>query len=141
MKFRNYQLNKPFHFLLMLCCVALFSSCGGEDTINYREKIIGEWELKNVGDLEAKFRNKPFLLKGASMVFDDDGTIKTSMMSSKDTKIWLTDTGTWSMPTTGEFLTIKADNSPFDDALIIEFTDERTFWITLNELQYQFVKI
>ena len=45
------------------------------------------------------------------------------------------------MPTTGGFLTIKADNGPFDDVIKIEFTDERTFYIMLNGLEYQFVKI
>lgn len=119
----------------------LLTSCGGEDTINYREKIIGKWELKNEGDLQVYYTDKPFVLKNASMEFFDNGTIETTLLSSRDKKTLLVQTGTWDMPIEGGTLTIKSDNSPFHDGLLIEFTDERTFYITLNDLEYQFVKL
>lgn len=119
----------------------LISSCGGDYTINYREKIIGKWELKNEGDLQVYYTNKPFILKEASMEFWDNGKIETTMLSSRDKKTLLVQTGTWTMPNEGGTLTIKSDESPFHDGLLIEFTDERTFYITLNDLVYQFVKV
>lgn len=127
-------------FLFTLCCT-LFAACGGEDTVNYREKIIGEWELKNEGELQAHFKNKAFVLKKATMKFDENGVLETKMLSSRDKKTWLVQTGTWDMPEAGGTLTIKADDTPFFDGVVIEFTDERTFYITLNELVYQFVKL
>ena len=56
----------------------IIGSCG-DDSINYREKLIGEWELKNVGELQSFFRNKSFAIKGASMKFEDSGLIETRM--------------------------------------------------------------
>ena len=61
MKRLTFNIFRPIHFLLAFCCIGLFSSCGGDDAINYREKIIGEWELKNIGDLQASFKNKSFM--------------------------------------------------------------------------------
>lgn len=128
-------------FSFLILCATLFTACGGEETVNYREKIIGEWELKNEGDLQVFFKNKPFILKKASMLFNEDGTIETKALSSRDKKTWLVQTGTWDMPESGGTLTIKSDDTPFHDGMLIEFTDERTFYITLNELEYQFVKL
>jgi len=111
MKFLTFKSSSLLHILFAFCCILQFSSCGQDDTIDYRERLIGEWELKNVGELQTFFRNRPFMLKSATM-------------------------------RTGEYLTIKSDNSPFNDVLDIYFTDanERMFSIILNELEYQFVK-
>ncbi|MCH2022461.1 MAG: hypothetical protein MK207_08295 [Saprospiraceae bacterium] len=127
--------------IFVILSLVIFTRCGNDETINYRDKIIGAWELKNVGELQSLYRNNSFILKNATMVLDDNGTIETRMLSSKDKTTWITQTGTWSMPTTGGYLTIKADNGPFDDVLNIQFTDERTFYIMLNGMEYQFVKI
>jgi hypothetical protein len=142
MKILTFKNSNLLLTLFAFCCILQFSSCGQDDTINYRDRLIGEWELKNVGELQAFFRNKPFMLKNATMRFDNNGTIETQMLSSRDKKTWITQTGTWSMPRTGDYLTIKSDNSPFNDVLDIYFTDanERMFSIMLNELEYQFAK-
>jgi hypothetical protein len=126
--------------MLVLGCMAIIGSCG-DDSINYREKLIGEWELKNVGELQSFFRNKAFSIKGATMKFEDSGLVETRMNSSSNINTWIVQNGTWTMPTTGQVLTIKAEDGPFDDALEIEFLDERTFDLFLNGLRYQFVKM
>lgn len=126
------------------------TSCGGDETeyTNYAERLVGSWELKNIGDLQVAYRNKPFMLKNATMIFEDDGSLETRMLSARDGKTWITESATWEVTQrpittrfTGETLTIKSDNGPFNDKIFIEFTDERTFYLVLNELQYQFVKL
>lgn len=147
MKYLNFS---KLHLILIACLLlsSLFSSCGDSELTNYKEKIIGEWELKNVGDLQASYKNKPFLLKNATMLFNKNGTLETRMLSSRDKKTWITNTGTWSVTQSqninqlaSETLTLKSDDGPFHDDVSIVFTDERTFYISLNELEYQFVKI
>lgn len=135
--------------LLFLTISILFSSCGDNDLTNYKEKLIGEWELKNVGDLQVFYRDSPFLLKNARMFFNKNGVLETRMLSNRDKKTWIIESATWSVTQSknstltrlGETLSIKSDNGPFNDDMTIEFTDERTFYITLNELEYQFIKI
>jgi len=143
-----------FSKFLFLCTLLsltslLFSSCGGDSELtNYKEKLIGEWELKNVGDLQMFYINRPFLLKNATMTFNSNGTLQTKMQSSSNAKTWIAEEATWSVTqssnqtlnTVGETLTIDSDTGPFDDKIAILFTDERTFYLTLNDLEYQFVK-
>lgn len=133
--YRCLLIGMLFSFMLGL------SSCNNNQETDYSEKILGEWQLKNTGDLEMHYKERPFLLKDATMKFNDDGSIETRMLSSRDKKTWITQTGTWTMPVNGELLSIKANNSPFDDNLEIAFTDERTFYLLSNELEYQFVKL
>lgn len=146
----HFNLSK----LLLICSLLitssfLFSSCGGDSELtNYKEKLIGEWELKNVGDLQMFYQDRPFSLKNASMLFNSNGTLQTRMQSSSNSKTWIVEEATWSVTQssiktssrTGETLTIDSDTGPFDDNISIEFTDERTFYIMLNDLEYQFVK-
>lgn len=149
MNFLPFQkLHFPLLTLLVLASM-FFSSCGDNDLTNYKERIIGEWELKNVADLQPAYKNRPFLLKNATMIFYKNGTLETRMLSNQDKKTWITETATWTVSQTKninqlpaiETLTIKADNSPFNDDIDIEFTNERTFILTLNGLIYQFVKL
>jgi hypothetical protein len=126
----------------------LFCSCGDNELTNYKEKLVGEWELKNVGDLQIFYQDKPFFLKNATMLFNSNGTLQTRMQSSENTKTWIVEEATWSVTQSsiktlnriGETLTIDSDVGPFNDNISIEFTDERTFYIMLNELEYKFVK-
>lgn len=135
--------------LLLIATTTLFSSCGDSNLTNYKEKLIGEWELKNVGDLQTHYKKRPFLLKNATLKFNSNGTLESRMLSNRDKKTWITETATWtvtqssnnSLAQISETLSIKADKSPFKDDIYIEFTDERTFYISLNELLYQFVKL
>lgn len=131
---------KTIQFLAVLSAIFFFYSCG-DGSIDYREKIIGTWELKNVGDLQNFYHGKSFLLKNASLIFDDNGTLETKIRSSKNANTWISEKGTWSMPKEGEVLSLKSDNGPFDDDLEIFFTDERTFHIILNDLEYIFIKL
>ncbi len=116
---------------------------------NYHERLIGEWQLSNPGDLQPFYNNKPFMLKSATMVFSNDGVLETRILNSKDQKTWIIHKGTWSVTQSSnantlvknESLTIKADDGPFDDYLYISFIDERTFFISINELEYEFVKL
>ncbi|CAA6807929.1 MAG: Unknown protein [uncultured Aureispira sp.] len=146
------RLNFPkLLFLITLFAVTslLFPSCGGDSELtNYKEKLIGEWELKNVGDLQMFYINRPFLLKNATMTFQSNGTLQTKMQSSSNSKTWIAEEATWSVTQSsrkelnkiGETLTIDSDTGPFNDKIAIEFIDERTFYLTLNDLEYQFVK-
>ncbi|MBL4650498.1 MAG: hypothetical protein JKY03_12270 [Aureispira sp.] len=143
-----------FSKLLLICTFfaatsLLFFSCGGDNELtNYKEKLIGEWELKNVGDLQMFYIDRPFLLKNATMLFNSNGTLQTKMQSSSNSKTWIVEEATWSVSQSsiktlnkiGETLTIDSDTGPFDDNVSIEFTDERTFYLMLNNLEYQFVK-
>lgn len=133
--------------LLGLCSL---SACGGDDEMtHYHEMLIGTWQLNNAGDLQPFFNNSPFILRDAQMTFEDDGVLETRLLSSRDNKTWITETGTWSVSqspiidrlVTNESLKLTANNSPFDDEIYIAFEDERTFYLELNELQYQFVKL
>lgn len=137
-------------FTLLTATSLLFSSCGSDvELTNYKEKLIGEWELKNVGDLQMFYQNRPFLLKNATMIFNSNGTLQTKTLSSSNSKTWIVEEATWSVTQssrkllnqTGEILSINSDTGPFNDNIAIEFTDERTFYLTLNDLEYQFVKI
>lgn len=128
----------------------LFFSCGNDlELTNYKEKLVGEWELKNVGDLQMFYQDRPFLLKNATMLFNSNGTLQTKMLSSSNSKTWIVEEATWSVTQSsrktlnkvGEILTIDSDTGPFDDNISIEFTDERTFNLILNDLKYQFVKL
>lgn len=133
--------------LFVLCGL---SSCGGDaEMTNYHEMLLGNWQLNNAGDLQPYFNNSPFILKDAQMSFLEDGVLETRLLSSRDNKTWITETGTWSVSqsaqidrlVTNESLHLTATNGPFDDEIYIAFEDERTFYIRLNELEYQFVKI
>ena len=52
--------------ILMFFTLIMLGACG-DDSIDYREKILGTWELKNVGDLQIHYRNRPFVLKNAQL--------------------------------------------------------------------------
>lgn len=140
---------RPILFFLFICTALSLQSCGDDGLTDYHERLVGEWQLSNAGDLQPFFNSKPYTLKSAIMVFDDDGTLETRILNSKDQKTWIVSKGTWSVsqsPNTNtlvknETLTIKADDGPFDDFLYISFIDERTFYIALNELEYEFVKL
>jgi len=127
-------------FLLILSF--LVSACGSDDqSINYRISIVGEWQLKNAGDLQRYFRGqKDFVLKDATMIFKDNGSLTTRLQSS-DKKSWIVNEGKWKMPEEAGYITIEATDGPFDDHLPIEFADERTFYITSNDLIFHFVKM
>lgn len=149
MKYLSFLHPQIIVLLLLLAISTLFSSCGDNDLTNYQEKLIGEWELKNIGDLQAFYKNSSFLLKNATMVFSKNGVLETRMLSNRDKKTWIIESATWSVTQSknsmlsrvGEILSIKSDDGPFNDDMAIEFTDERTFYITLNQLEYQFIKI
>mgnify|MGYP000067766256 CR=1 FL=1 len=135
-------------FTLLTTTSLLFFSCGDNELTKYKEKIIGEWELKNVGDLQMFYQDRPFSLKNATMLFNSNGTLQTRMQSSSNSKTWIVEEATWSVTQSsiktlnkvGETLSIDSDTGPFDDNISIEFTDERTFYLMLNNLEYQFVK-
>ncbi|MFT5647379.1 MAG: hypothetical protein ACI976_002069, partial [Aureispira sp.] len=84
-----------FSKLLLICTFLaatslLFFSCGGDNELtNYKEKLVGEWELKNVGDLQMFYTERPFLLKNATMLFSSNGTLQTKMQSSSNSKTWI----------------------------------------------------
>jgi hypothetical protein len=119
----------------------LLTSCGGEKTTDYTVWLEGDWALKNAGELERILPDRrSYLLVGAQISFAGDGTL-TSTMMQLDKKTEIKQTGTWEMPTTGEKITIKSNNGPFDDELKIDFPDERTFFIRSNQLFYHFVKL
>jgi hypothetical protein len=83
------------------------------------------------------------------MLFNDDGTLETRIMDGNNNKQWIVDKGTWSVTQSSnanklvknETITIKSDTGPFYDAMYISFIDERTFFISINELEYEFVKL
>lgn len=131
---------KGLALILLLFIAALFGACQ-DDSIDYREKIIGKWELKNVGDLQRHYRNQSYVLKNACLIFEENGILQTKLISSTNANTWITEQASWSMPKTGEVLTIKSEMGPFNDGLEIFFTDERTFHIILNDLEYIFVKL
>ena len=137
-------------FTLLATTSLLFFSCGNDlELTNYKEKLIGEWELKNVGDLQMFYQDRPFLLKNATMLFNSNGTLQTQMQSSSNSKTLIVEEATGKVTQSsikklnniGETLTIDSDMGPLDDNIAIEFTDERTFYLVLNDLRYQFVKI
>jgi|VirMetMinimDraft_7_1064189.scaffolds.fasta_scaffold114416_1 hypothetical protein len=138
-------------FTLLATTSLLFFSCGNDlELTNYQEKLIGEWELKNVGELQMLYQDRPFLLKNATMLFNSNGTLQTKMQSSSNSKTMIVEEATWSVTQSsirktvnkvGETLTIDSDTGPFNDRISIEFTNERTFFLILNDLTYQFVKI
>ena len=135
-------------FTLLTATSLLFFSCGDNELTNYKDKLIGEWELKNVGDLQIFYQEQPFSLKNATMLFNSNGTLETRMQSNSNSKTWIVEEATWSVTQSkintlnkvGEILSIDSDMGPFDDKIAIEFTDERTFYLILNDLEYQFVK-
>ena len=130
-----------FKISLVVFIAGFISSCGNSLAINYRESIVGEWQLKNAGELQRYFRDeKEFVLKNATMVFNNNGTMETRLLKS-DKKSWIRQSGEWDMPKEGGLIWIKADKGPLDEKLLIEFADERTFYITSNDLIFQFVKM
>ncbi len=144
-----YRHLRPFLALLLLCTAISFQSCGDNGVTNYHDRLIGDWQLSNAGDLQPFYNSQPYSLKSAIMSFKKDGTLETRILKSGSDKTWKVETGTWSVtqsPNTeslvqNESLTIKADDTPFDDFLYISFIDERTFYIAINELEYEFVKL
>lgn len=139
----------PFLFFAFLLSTLSLQSCGSDELTNYHDRLIGEWQLSNAGDLQPFYNDKPFILKSATMIFGDDETVETRIMDSKDPKKWIVNTGTWSVTQSSnanklvknETITIKSDTGPFDDSMYISFIDERTFFIAINELEYEFVKL
>jgi hypothetical protein len=137
-------------FTLLATTSLLFFSCGNDlELTTYKEKLIGEWELKNVGELQMFYQDRPFLLKNATMLFNSNGTLQTKMQSSSNSKTLIVEEATWAVTQSnikklnnmGETLTIDSDTGPFDDNISIKFTDERTFYLVLNDLRYHFVKL
>ena len=132
------------HILFLLLVAFVITSCGNNDEdIDYRSWIVGEWGLKNSGELERYLKNKterPYLFKNATILFAADGSIETKLMKL-DKKSWITHTGRWEMPKRGKLLSIKSDTGPLRDQLKIDFPDERTFYIRSNGLLYHFVKL
>ncbi len=133
-----------FHLLIILATFlsANLSSCNRVQEIDYRECLEGEWRLKNAGDLQRYFMDsKTFVLKDATLKFNSDGTIATKLKKA-DGSDWLpTESGTWDMPKEAGSILIKSDKGPFNDRLTIEFGDERTFYITSNDIVFHFIKI
>ena len=135
---------------LLLLGLCGLSACGDDtEMTQYQDMLIGTWQLNNAGDLQPFYNDSPFILKDAQKTFEDDGALETRLLSSRDNKTWITETGTWSVTqspiidqlVTNESLYLTASNGPFDDGIYIAFEDERTFFIELNGLQYQFVKL
>lgn len=139
----------PFLFFALLLGTISLQSCGSDELTNYHDRLIGEWKLSNSGELQPFYNDKPFILKSATITFNDDGTVETRIINSKDIKTWIVNKGTWSVTQSStdnklvknETLTIKSDTGPFDDEMYISFVDERTFFIAINELEYEFVKL
>lgn len=137
-------MQQTFKILIFAFTAFLFTSCG-EKTIDYSDWIVGDWVLKNAGELqrylppETKVK-RTFLLKNATISFKSNGTVNTKLMKL-DKKNWIEQTGTWEMPERGGAVSIKSDKGPFDDKLEIEFPDERTFYLKSNQLVYHFVKL
>lgn len=144
-----FQSFRPLLYLLFIATTLGLQSCGDDGLTHYHERLVGEWQLSNAGDLQPFYNDKPFTLKSAIMVFEDNGTLETRVLNSKDQKTWMISKGTWSVtqsPNTNtlvenETLTIKADDGPFHDNMYISFIDERTFFVAINELEYEFVKL
>ena len=122
--------------------IALFFVSCGDDSVDYREKIEGVWQLTNMGELQQFYPSKEidFILKDAQLSFSSDGTLESKLLS-KDKKTWITEEGTWSMPKEGGVIRLENQGGLFNDQLIIEFFDERTFQIVSNELSFLFVKL
>ena len=129
---------RPFIFFLI---ATLFISCADE-SVDYREKIEGVWQLKNMGELQQFYpaNEIDFILKDAQLSFASDGTLESKLMA-KDNVTWITEKGTWSMPKEGGVIRLENQGGLFNDQLIIEFFDERTFQIVSNELPFVFVKL
>lgn len=127
-------------YLCLLFLAFVFVGCGGEETIDYSEKIVGEWQLKNTGDLQVAYKKRPFKLKDATMAFHSNGTIETRLLSTFDDQTWITQSGIWDMPINGKIVAIKSDDTPFDEPLSIYFRNEQTFEIEHNGFLYVFVK-
>ena len=131
------------HFTIILIAIGFLSflaSCS-DDSIDYREKIIGRWELKNVGELQPFYTDYSFILKNAEMEFNSNGLVTTDLLSASNEKKLITQTAEWIMPRSGGNIKFISDNGPFQDVLKIDFLDERTFMLGLNGIQYVFVKI
>ncbi len=131
-----------FKLLIFTFLALSFSACSGDDVIDYRETIVGTWELKNTGELQRYLDDddRPFILNNATMIFDDDGNL-TTRLKRLNRKSWIEEKATWEMPAEGEIITIKSEKGPFDDKLEIDFPDERTFYIKSNRLLYHFIKL
>ena len=122
--------------------VSLFFVSCADDSIDFREKIEGVWQLTNMGELQQFYPANEinFILKDAQLSFSSDGTLESKLMSN-DKKTWILEKGTWSMPKEGGVIRLKNQGGLFNDKLIIEFFDERTFQIVSNELSFLFVKL
>lgn len=127
-------------FWIAFCILNLFASCS-DDSIDYREKIIGKWELKNVGELQPFYTDYSFILKNAEMEFNSNGSVTTFLFSASNEKKLISQTAEWIMPKSGGNIKFISDNGPFQDVLKIDFLDERTFMLGLNGIQYVFVKV
>ena len=122
--------------------VSLFFVSCADDSIDFREKIEGVWQLTNMGELQQFYPADEinFILKDAQLSFSSDGTLESKLMSN-DKKTWISEKGTWSMPKEGGVIRLKNQGGLFNDKLIIEFFDERTFQIVSNELSFLFVQL
>lgn len=134
---------KRLIYILLPLILLFLSSCGGEEesTINYQEAIVGTWRLDNVGDLQKYFNEQQFNLKKATMIFEEDGTVKTIRLRPDDANKNIADNGTWVLNETGTELNIISAKGPFNDLIDIQFDNERTLLIDNQGLTFKFVKI
>lgn len=135
---------KQLIYIILPLTILLLSSCGGgeeENTINYQEAIVGTWRLDNVGDLQKYFNEQQFNLKKATMVFEEDGTVKTLRLNPSNPGKNITDKGTWVLNDLGTELTITSTEGSFNDMIDIEFDNERTLLVDNQGLIFKFVKI
>lgn len=132
--------NKFFIYITFFLLLFSFNSCS-DDSVDYREKIIGDWELKNIGELQSYYAKNSFILKNAIISFSDDGKVRSQLTNKKNPKEKIINQGEWEMPKKGGLIRIISEDSPFNDFLKIDFSDERTFFLVLNGIEYQFVKI
>lgn len=128
--------------IFTLFLLLFITSCGNKQQIDYSEVLVGEWRLKNAGELQRYLKGKRnYLLKNAAMVFKDDGTVETQLMLTSNQE-WSKQMGTWEVAEDGTSLSLTSDNGPFDENdLKIEFPNERVFYLTSNKLIYHFVKL
>jgi hypothetical protein len=125
-----------------LFLLLFMTSCGNNQKIDYNEVLVGEWRLKNAGELQRYLKGKRnYLLKNAAMIFKEDGIVETQLMLTSNQE-WSKQTGTWEVAEDGTSLSLTSDNGPFDENnLKIEFPNERVFYLTSNKLIYHFVKL
>lgn len=136
-----YSMKASFTLFSFLFVFLLISSCGGNQQVDYSEVIVGEWRLKNAGELQRYLpAERGYLLKNAAIVFHEDGTVEAQLMKSQNQE-WFTQKGTWEIAEDGTTITIDADGVAFDDELPISFPNERAFYLTSNQLIYHFVKL